>query len=221
MNSTKANRISQIEDEVNELHPLLDRLLRSLPGINHVEYTHGPNEMGADFVMEKTHEQLNQNRYVAVIAKTDKILQDYSAIQRQIEECAVDRPVANGKRVIIIDEVWVITTKTISENAKRKINAEFKQRNIIFIKGDELAALVEKYIPDYWLQIDVALGEYLTKIKEQFIVTDRRLDIVSTGTDSFFVSPDIVKVANNPYTQGQNRRKGRRHNHEKVVLDKK
>jgi hypothetical protein len=42
-----------MKDEIKELHPLLNMLLRNLPDVKTVENTHGANEMGADFVYSK------------------------------------------------------------------------------------------------------------------------------------------------------------------------
>ncbi len=108
-----------------------------------------------------------------------------------------------------LDEVWVITTKSISTNAKTKIHEEFKHKNIQFIDGAQLVQLVDKYMPDFWLDIHVSIGTYLSKIKAQFLEIDRRYDIVSTGDEPFFIDPEIAKIANNPYLKigGQRKRK--------------
>ena len=74
MNSkNKIERLEKMKDEVNDLHTLLSDLLEKLPHITHVEYTHGPNEKGADFVLEKTDETLKDVIYIGVIAKLGKI----------------------------------------------------------------------------------------------------------------------------------------------------
>ena len=49
----KRAQIESIDSEVKELHPLLEDIFRDMEGISYVEYTHGQNEMGADFVLEK------------------------------------------------------------------------------------------------------------------------------------------------------------------------
>ena len=70
----KQKAISAISNEVKELHPLLDQLFSRLPNITGVEYTHGPHEMGADFILTKHDSTLNRNNYIGVIAKIGKIL---------------------------------------------------------------------------------------------------------------------------------------------------
>jgi hypothetical protein len=50
----KLDRIKNINDEVNELHPLLKDLFRAIPDIRQVQYTQGNRENGADFVLTKT-----------------------------------------------------------------------------------------------------------------------------------------------------------------------
>ncbi len=53
MGTQKLSRLTHLTDEVDDLHPLLNQLLRKLPNIKNVEYTHGAREMGADFVLSK------------------------------------------------------------------------------------------------------------------------------------------------------------------------
>ena len=66
---THIQRVSALTKEVTELHPLLDRLLPTLPTVLKVEYKQGPNEMGADFVLQRMDPALEQIVYVGVIAK--------------------------------------------------------------------------------------------------------------------------------------------------------
>ena len=47
----KKNGLFSLQDEVNDLHPLLDELFKNMDGIDRVEHTHGNSEMGADFVL--------------------------------------------------------------------------------------------------------------------------------------------------------------------------
>lgn len=41
-----AEKLKELTDEVNELHPLLDSIFQKMPSIQNVAYTHGVNEMG-------------------------------------------------------------------------------------------------------------------------------------------------------------------------------
>lgn len=74
------NRLSVITNEVGQLHPLLNKLFTKLPDIVDVEYTHGKEEMGADFVMSKRHDVFETFDYIGVVAKVGKVVQDYSDI---------------------------------------------------------------------------------------------------------------------------------------------
>jgi hypothetical protein len=49
-----------------------------------VEYTHGPNEKGADFGLTRFDPALSTCSYVGVVAKVGKIQQDISEIERQL-----------------------------------------------------------------------------------------------------------------------------------------
>lgn len=83
----KRAQIEAIDSEVNELHPLLEDIFRDMEGIAYVEYTHGQNEMGADFVLEKVDLNLGVSTYVGVVVKAQKILQNFTDVERQIDEC--------------------------------------------------------------------------------------------------------------------------------------
>lgn len=98
-------KLASISDEVAELHPLLRSLLPKLPRVVDVEYTHGPQEMGADFVISRRDDTFGQTEYVGVIAKVGKILQDFSDVERQIKECEVPRTFFGGKKKIRLAEV--------------------------------------------------------------------------------------------------------------------
>src|SRR5262245_24873793 len=100
----KAKRLAELSDEVDELHPLLKRLLPKLPTVQSVDYTHGATEMGADFVLTKRHAVFGDQEYVGVVAKVGKVHQDYSDIERQIKECWVPRTVDGGKRRVRLNE---------------------------------------------------------------------------------------------------------------------
>jgi hypothetical protein len=78
----KRGKLSIITNEVDQFHPLLKSLLCKLPNVIDVEYTHGTNEMGADFVLSKRHDTFGNTEYVGVIAKVGKIVQDYTDVER-------------------------------------------------------------------------------------------------------------------------------------------
>jgi hypothetical protein len=45
--------IEKIDDEVKVIYPLIRNVLWHMEGITEVEYTHGPNERGADLIKLK------------------------------------------------------------------------------------------------------------------------------------------------------------------------
>ncbi len=127
------SKVARIKDERTELHPLLDVLLRRLPAVIEVEYRHGTNEMGADFIVEKDDGTFGRREYVGVIAKVGKIAQDFGDLERQIDECGMVRTFRSGTERIAVREIWVITTGNVTANAQEKIHDKFKARKITFI----------------------------------------------------------------------------------------
>ena len=200
---TTRARTEAINDEVNELHPLLERLFRAMP-FNRVEYTHGTNEMGADFVLTAINQFLNAEEYIGIVAKTKRILQNTDDVERQIKECRIKRLIEGGVKEVHISEVWVITTKTISDNAKRKINDEFSGTNVKFVDGEQLASLIQKHIPDFWHDIPIDVGAYLAGIRVSNEEIDRRFSLL-TSVDIGYIEQDIVRVEDEYY--GGRRRK--------------
>lgn len=126
MEKEKIEAIKKISSEVSEFHPVLRVLFNRLPNISNVEYTQGPTEMGADFVLTKKDETLNDIEYIGVIVKVGQIKQDHSEIERQIEECEIERTVEGGVRKIFLSEVWVISNDNITNGAKEKIHHKYK-----------------------------------------------------------------------------------------------
>jgi len=98
MDTLKPEKIQALKNEVEQLHPLLKAIFQNDPSISRHEYTHGPTEMGADFVLVRTDPTLGDENYIGVIAKCGNIRQDHSDVKRQIEECTIERFFDSGKK---------------------------------------------------------------------------------------------------------------------------
>lgn len=157
MNGNLKNRIQNIDNEVKNFHPFLETIFLKMPTIQKVEYTHGTNEKGADFILTKLSEELGDTEHIGIVAKIGKITQNISSVTEQIDECALRRLSANGKKEIYLSEIWIVVNGTISENAKEKIYDKFKTQKIKFVDINSLLNLAEKYFPDFGL--GVAIGD--------------------------------------------------------------
>ncbi|HAL9778919.1 TPA: hypothetical protein H7W25_003585, partial [Escherichia coli] len=144
-------KIESLQREVDDFHPVLRALLPRLPTVTHVEYKQGPSEKGADFVIIKRDEALDEEIYIGVICKVGKIIQSNSEVERQIEECQLyPRFISSGSKNIHLNEIWVVTNSSISNNAQEKIYLKFKSTNIKFIEGEKICSLISKYYPEFW-----------------------------------------------------------------------
>ena len=199
MKQTSAGKLDSITDEVKDLHPLLHLLFRKLPRVKDVEYHHGPHEMGADFVLARDHDVFPATDYIGVIAKVGKIAQDYSDIERQIDECALPRLFQGGRANIHITEIWVIATKHITNGAQRKIHGKYANRKIAFIDGAHLERLVDEYIPTAWSRLPLALSDYLHALRAQTNEEDRNLSLVPVAVDGFYIRQDLYRVPDPEY----------------------
>jgi anti-sigma regulatory factor (Ser/Thr protein kinase) len=146
--------LAQISSEVSEFHPVLLRVLASLPDVVAVEYTHGVNEMGADFIVTIKEHTLGEIEYVAVVAKLgDMNQQNFENVARQVGECFIPKLVAGGKQQVQVDAVWIATTGAITHNAKLKFNSRFRDKNVKLLTGQKLNQLIERFCPQVWIAI--------------------------------------------------------------------
>lgn len=198
MSPSKKERLASLQ-EVSELHPLLNKLLRKLPNVTDVEHTHGSKEMGADFVVAKRHDTFGNIDFVGVIAKAGKIVQDFTDIERQIRECSIPRLYFGGKEKIILTEIWIIVTEHITKNAQEKIHHEFSGRKIIFIDGSRLHKLIDDHLSTFWTDVPLETGEYLTRLKKETEILDKALSVVQIDDKRFYVEQDLYKHQEDKY----------------------
>ncbi|MDP1989531.1 MAG: hypothetical protein Q8K00_00805 [Syntrophales bacterium] len=191
MSEEKRRKLQNIKSEVDELHPLLSILFEKMPDIRHIEYTHGKDEMGADFVLSKFDDRFGTIDYIGVIAKLGKIVQDFTDIDKQIEECSVPRTYLGGKEKITISEIWVVITEHITKGAQEKIHEKYKLRKIQFIPGTSLITLIDKYAIYYWNDIPLKTSEYLSLIKTKYNEIDRSLSLFNIDDSGFYIDQDI------------------------------
>lgn len=193
MEHFKKKKITNIKDEVNEFHPLLNALFPRLPGITNVEYRQGPAEMGADFVLTKTDSTLDDIEYIGCIVKVGKIKQNHTEINRQIDECEIERKIEGGVRKIYLSEIWVISNDNITSGAQEKIHHNYKNKNIKFLTGEKIARLVEQYYPEHWTDFSVECGEYLRSVGAMAVaISNNNFLIDSSGTD-IYIPQDLLE----------------------------
>lgn len=195
----KKKRLSSINNEVNELHPILEDLFAKLPHIKAVLYTHGTNEMGADFILQKFDETLCEETWIGVIAKTGAIKQDFKDIDRQIDECKIPRYASGARKEIIFNEVWIVTTGSISNNAQKKIYHKYKSTNIQFIDDEKLIYLIEQHTPYFWHDVPHIISSYLTKLSTRNEDRETDSNLLGNYGDNFYIELEIEKIIESPY----------------------
>jgi hypothetical protein len=200
----KKNKLAAIQDEVKEFHPLLEALLPKLPDIQNIDYSHGKDEMGADFILSKLEKPFGILTYIGVIAKIGKIKQNFSEIERQIADCSVSRYFLGTKDRINIEEIWVITNEHITSNAQEKIHEKYKNRKIIFISGSALIRLIDDYLPHYWTNIPIKINEYLKYLRTTTEEADKRMNLYS---ESFYIEQDVYHNYDADYSQNNSRKR--------------
>lgn len=190
----KINKVRSLVKEVDQFHPFLKDLLPKLPNVSKVDYTHGTNEMGADFVVTVREVTLDAEEYIGLIVKSGNIGQDHDSLERQIKECTVPRMIDGGKRKIYLNQIWVISNGSISENAKKKIHEEYRAKNIKFIWDESLVRLVDKHYPEFWEDVDKNIGVYLSAVNRHAASLNTAQSLLDVTQDEFYIEQDIVRV---------------------------
>jgi hypothetical protein len=101
-----------------------------------------------------------------------------------------------------LPEVWVITSKSISHNAKDRIEEKFKSRKIHFFEADWLVEQIDRHAPHFWEEIDGAVGHYLSAL-------DKRLGVITAQTEisllpqatTFHMEIDVEEIESDRYLQ--------------------
>lgn len=189
----KKKKINSLKNEVKEFHPLLQKLLVKLPKVSNIEYTHGNNEKGADFILTSSHEVLNHQKYIGLIVKIGEINKNLRAIEEQIDDCKLERYILNGKKKIHIDEVWIVTNDKITDPAREKIYEKFSKAAIFFIEDVDIIKFIDEHLPNYWYEIPITLGDYIRTLSLKNDETDKNSCLVNIDDKSFYIEQEIKR----------------------------
>ena len=190
----KKKQLLDLKDEVKDFHPLLNSLLQNLPNITDVDYTHGPTEKGADFIVTKIDTTLGSTVHVGVIAKIGKIATSLTTIHDQIEACDLARVIQSGKNKARLGEIWVITNDKISGQALEKIYAKYRARKITFLQNKDLIKLIDLYLDHYWSCQILPVSNYLISIKKQMDEEDIAQSLLPKDTQNLNVDLKLIQV---------------------------
>ena len=217
MTQEKKDRIAQITSEVDELHPLLESLFFKMPNIQDIEYTHGSSEMGADFVLSSINQTFGITEHIGVIAKVGGIAQNFTDLERQIDECSLPRTFRGGKEKIYLSEIWIVLSGTVTKNAQDKIYEKYKIRKIEFISGLTLIKLIDQHLSHYWNAIPLKTGEYLSQLNTKYREIDTRVSLLNIDDRTFYIDQDVYY---NPHESEYTKQKRHRSLYHKVdILD--
>ncbi len=218
----KCKLIEKIDDEVRVLHPLLRNVLRHIEGVTEVEYTHGPNEKGADLIITRFDSALGRSHQIGVVAKIGKILNNFEDVARQIEECQMPRKIQGGTSEVRLSEVWVINNASISKNAQDKIHHKYTGQRIEFFPGEKLTELVDKHAQYFWHDISSDIGSYLQDLTRKLEQREHEASILGgLGCDDFYIDPEVQEFEKSRYIKSNRPSRPRYVNLLDVVLKEK
>ena len=187
--------LASMKREVDDFHLHLREFLPKLEGIQDVEYTHGTQEFGADFVLTKRDNSTGATRYVGVVVKKDKIIQgSVDDVIRQISECAkISRLIGTVSDKIKMSEVWVIVNGSISNNAKEKIHAEHLI-GVTFIDRKHLAKLMRDNDYNFGDDLPANISICLTK-QSTYAETlkSQSINLGALGIANIFMKQSVIK----------------------------
>jgi len=194
-------KIKAIQYEVKELHPLLNELFRNLPTVSHVEYKQGNREAGADFVVIKKDPVWDQEEYVGVVVKSGKITQNSHDVNAQIDQCATMKRTINGKKELLVNEIWVVTSLGITQNAQDYFSQKYSNFKVKFIGPENLSKMVVEYLPEYFEGISIPINQYLQKTRESIERFQASTKLSVNGMDGIEISQELVYQESKKYSQ--------------------
>jgi hypothetical protein len=192
----KRDRVKALSNEVKQFHPFLEALLKAMPLVKSVKYTHGTAEFGADFVVSKSDPSIERDRYVGVIVKSGPITQSHTTeLDRQIEECKiVPRLGESGMTDITLNEVWIFGNDTISANAKEKISRKYRGLSIEFFDGSDVADRVDRHAPFLWQDVPSMLGAYLSDLDARLAIEGRSAHLLGGVSEVPHIDLEVAPI---------------------------
>lgn len=163
--------------EVPFMKELLVPLFDSM-GFKKVEFTHGPLEMGKDFVISETNKFGTREYYVVVVKKGD--IQNTSEgsgkstlaeVERQVGQCLQTKVKLINDVETLPSKVIICCSGRVSANAKEQIiktlPTVYNSSHVEFLSQEDLLPLVEKYLPHFFDFKLPVLGRYLSELSEK------------------------------------------------------
>lgn len=202
--------MSKIKDEVRELHPLLGVLFDRLVNIKQVLHTHGPDELGADFILVKNDSTLNTTNHIGVVVKNHTLSKDKAhAVVKQVKECfALPRYI--GKTRIMISEVWVVVNGTISKKASELLHEECKVP-VHFIDRSQLVGLMVKNKLDMSEDMPTSVQLCLSKQRAQAeAFRHRSFSLLAISDREIFMDQRVARLPKVLYDRHGAKRNPRR-----------
>jgi hypothetical protein len=181
----KQEYIQSLKDEVKQFHPFLRSLFIAMVNkdvLINVDYTHGPNELGADFILTKRDSILGENTAISVIVKTGSLRNALGEVERQIEESKAPRKDQNGN-VVFVREFWVVTNSTISNNTRTLIQEKFKNLNIVFWDDSRIETACNSFLGDDWNTSRHSTKNFLADRKKFFTNAIERNSLIQVADD--------------------------------------
>jgi len=179
----KKQQIERINEIVTDEKVFRDKVLKILfmkMGYKGVTILHGANEHGKDIVFFEVDEKTGREINHAVVAKVGRLGggtkndKDNIINTRNQVKLAFDTSYdcTTRKRAIKPNQVWVITSGTISTQAQKQIvdlfgdNRQLYDRWVLFKKDSDLIEMLEKWWPTFFTDEDPFIVEYCDRLEK-------------------------------------------------------
>jgi len=200
--------IEKIKNE-GDFRELLFFLLQKMEFKN-IEITHGPNEEGKDLVFSKDN-AFGEKDWFSMVVKIGNITGSASGkgntvknVRHQIELC-FEQPYyyAKENKQVYMNKVVVVANGAISQPAERQLVEKLTEKaNVSFWTVSSLSELVERHLPDYFIDIDLFVSEYYNALIQEF---ERMNELRSLKYNKelkklfdVFIEPTLILTKQNP-----------------------
>lgn len=164
------NKKTEVEFMKEVLTPLFESM-----GFDRINFNHGANEYGKDYIFSKKNEFNNTEYYACVVKRGDiqntgKAKNTLEEVERQIGQCFRNQiQTVNGPK-ILPSKVLIVCSGRISHGAEEQIRnslpSNYNSSHVNFISSEELIPLLDKHTP-YFFEFKLpTIGKYMDMLTE-------------------------------------------------------
>lgn len=107
----------------------------------------------------------------------------------------------NGKKEILVNEIWVVTSLGITQNAQDYFSQKYVNYKVKFIGPELLSRMVVDVLPEYFDGISIPINQYLQRNRESLERLQASTKLWFNGMLGVEATQELIYQENKNYTQ--------------------